>query len=114
MNHVEPVGGNMRLISMGTLHGILAELGIEPPLMHPEREAWAKPEWIVDRPFVPVQGESYELAYGNIPAGAGQRPVIKRIRADGPAPANWFDLDEGMPLDPGLHAYPVRGFRRIG
>ena len=97
---------------MGTLHGILAELGIEPPLMHPERESSAKPGWIIDQPFVPVQGLSYELAYGNISTGSKQ-PVIKKIRADGPAPADWFDLDEGMPLDPGLHACPIKGFRQI-
>ena len=49
---------------MATLHGILAELGIENPLMHPEPDASRASEWIVDRAFVPVEGKSYKLAYG--------------------------------------------------
>jgi hypothetical protein len=96
---------------MATLHGILAELGIENPAMHPEREAPHQSDWIVDEIFVPVEGKSYQVTYGKILYGGEFRPVVKRIRIDGPQPGDWFDLDEASPLDRELQAHAVKGFR---
>jgi hypothetical protein len=98
---------------MATLHGILAELGIENPDMHPEREIHPASQWVVEQDFTPITGKSYELAYGHIPFGSESQKVIKRVRIDGPTPADWFDLDAQKPLDPGLHGYPVQAFRLI-
>jgi hypothetical protein len=124
---------------MGTLHGVLAELGIEAPFMHTDRDASDRhgarqgqgrnaqdsgsgaselhTRWVVDQMFLPQQGRSYEVAYGAIPYGegdgAGTRHVIKRIRIDGPTAGDWHDLDAGRPLDPELHDYAVRAFRPL-
>ena len=98
---------------MATLHGILAELGIESPDMHPEREIPHEFPWVVDEEFVPIEGTSYEVAYGRIPVDGNQRHVLKKIRIDGPTPDRWFDLDEGEMLAAHLQELPVRGFRRI-
>lgn len=97
---------------MATLHGILAELGIEPPILHPEREV-RYAQWITNEKFIPVEGRSYELAFGKIRYAGEERHVIKRVRIDGPAPGNWFDLDEGRPLDSDLHAFMVKAFRPL-
>lgn len=97
---------------MATLHGILAELGIENPTMHSERQP-EEPQWIVDKEFVPEAGKSYELAFGRIPFDKEQGPVLKRVRIDGPAPNGWIDLDAQKPLDRELLAYPVRAFRQL-
>lgn len=123
---------------MANLHGLLAELGIEAPVMHPERaepvntqggngqaakdRAEARAAWIVDRPFEPVQGNSYEIAYGAIAYGSPEgvsdeterRTVIKKVRIDGLSVHEWHDLETGAPLEQALHAYPVRGFRELG
>ena len=96
---------------MDTLHGILAELGIAPPTLHPEREVHPEQHWIVDEPFEPVPGEAYELAYGKVLVDGGERHIIKRVRIDSVAPAAWLDLDTGALLDPELQALPVRGYR---
>jgi hypothetical protein len=98
---------------MATLHGILAELGIENPDMHPEREIHPASQWVVEQEFIPVIGKSYELAYGHILRGGVQQKVIKRVRIDGPTPVAWFDLDEQQALDPDLHGHPVQAFRLI-
>lgn len=118
---------------MATLHGVLAELGIEAPFMHPEREFHEgkaqrgaqgegadtqeiHSQWVVDQMFLPVEGRSYEIAYGAIPYGAESgktRHVIKRIRIDGPTADHWHDLDSGRPLDPELHEYAVRAYRPL-
>jgi hypothetical protein len=98
---------------MATLHGILAELGIENPAMHPEREAPHESEWVIDQLFFPVQGNSYQVTYGKIFFDGAYRHVLKNIRIDGPQPGDWFDLDENKPLDTELHAMAVKGFRPI-
>jgi hypothetical protein len=98
---------------MSTLNGLLAELGLSNPEMHPEREAPHESEWIVDQPFSPGEGLCYEIAYGKVNLHGRDMPVRVRIRADGSAPSQWFDLDEGRPLDPELQAYPVRAFRPL-
>ncbi|WP_147375670.1 hypothetical protein [Noviherbaspirillum cavernae] len=98
---------------MATLHGILAELGIENPDMHPEREMHHAAAWIVDRPFEPIEGESYELAYGKLLVDGGEGHVIKKVRIDGVAPQAWIDLDTGRALDSQLQMLPVRGFRLL-
>jgi len=103
---------------MATLHGVLAELGIEAPFMHPEREAHGAQEhgrsqWVVDQAFTPAAGRSYEIAYGAIPYGGENRPVVKRVRIDGQSPDSWFDLDAGKPLDSELQHYAVRGYRPL-
>jgi hypothetical protein len=98
---------------MATLHGILAELGIEQPAMHPEREASRQTSWITDEEFTPVEGKAYELAFGKIRHAGEERALIKRVRIDGPTRGQWFDLDEGRPLDSDLHAFNVRAFREL-
>ena len=98
---------------MATLHGILAELGIEPPAMHPERDASHHTDWITDEEFAPIEGKAYELAFGKILHAGEERPLIKRVRIDGPTRDNWFDLDAGRPLDSDLHAFNVRAFRKL-
>jgi hypothetical protein len=100
------------------MHGILAELGIEAPFMHPERQMHGAQEhgqsqWVVDQAFAPAVGRSYEIAYGAIPYGGQTRTVIKRIRVDGPSADDWIDLDTGQPLDRELQDYAVRGFRPL-
>lgn len=107
---------------MATLHGILAELGIEHPTMHPEREAHhevspdidAAGGWIVDEEFAPVVGRTYQLAFGRIPFGGEHKPVLKSVRIDGATPDQWFDIDEERRLDQALHAFPVKAYRQIG
>lgn len=100
---------------MATLHGILAELGIEKPAMHPEREIPGASRWILDQLFIPIQGKSYEITYGKVAIDDGApRHVIKKIRIDGPTASDWFDLGENKPLDKRLQALTVRGFRPIG
>jgi hypothetical protein len=98
---------------MSTLNGLLAELGLSTPEMHPEREAPHETEWIVDQPFVPEPGQCYEIAYGKVSFQGRDIHVRKRIRADGSTPSQWFDLDAGQPLDPELQTHPVRAFRPL-
>lgn len=98
---------------MATLHGILAELGIENPVMHPEREIHHASQWVVDEDFIPVIGKSYELAFGRIPFGGDDKHVIRRVRIDGMDAHDWFDLDRQQPMDDALRAYPVRAFRLL-
>jgi hypothetical protein len=98
---------------MATLHGILAELGIEPPAMHPERATARQSGWIVDEEFVPVEGKTYELAFGKIRHAGEEKHVIKRVRIDGPTRAQWFDLDEGRALDSDLHSFNIKAFRQL-
>jgi len=98
---------------MSILHGIFSELGIEPPVMHPEREPGHAPEWVIDARFHPVQGKSYELAFGKIIFAGKRQPVIRRVRIDGLTPDTWIDLDTHLPLDRDLQLSPVRGFREL-
>lgn len=98
---------------MSTLHGILAELGIDQPVMHPERPMPHPSAWMADEKFMPVEGKSYELAFGKIRYAGQERHVIKRVRIDGPESRNWFDIDEGRPLDSDLRAFMVKAFRQL-
>lgn len=100
---------------MANLHGILAELGLANPEMHPERDATHVNEndWVVDLPFTPEPGSCYELAYGLVPLHGRDVHARVRIRADGSSSAEWFDLDEGRPLAPELQARTVRAYRRL-
>jgi hypothetical protein len=98
---------------ISTLHGILAELGIEPPSMHPERDATHAPEWTVNEKFMPTPGKTYELAFGKIHFAGEHKHVIKRVRITGPTPDDWIDLDEAKPLDKALQAHEVKAFRPI-
>jgi len=98
---------------MATLHGILAELGIESPAMHPERTATGPSGWIIDEEFVPLEGKSYELAFGKIRYAGEDKHVIKRVRIDGPTRAQWIDLDEGRVLDSDLHSFNIKAFRQL-
>jgi hypothetical protein len=98
---------------MATLHGIFAELGIERPVMHPEREILHDTPWTVDQHFDPLEGESYELTYRDVPFGIGERRVIRKVRIDGPMPDAWFDLEAGTMLDRELQALPVREYRLL-
>lgn len=97
---------------MTNLHGLLAELGLANPEMHPEREASPDSDWIVDQSFMPEPGQCYEVAYGKL-ALAGGDYVRARIRADGSSPSQWFDLDQGRMIDPALQLQPVRAYRPI-
>lgn len=107
---------------MGTLHGILAELGIENPDMHPERTsggAGADPDkgqgyatrWVVDEDFIPQTGKTYEIAFGRVPFGGQERHVMRRVRVEHVSPSGWIDQETGNPLDPELAALPVKAFR---
>jgi len=102
---------------MANLHGLLAELGLANPEMHPERDPEQytahETEWVVDRAFTPEPGSSYELAYGLVSLHGRDVHARVRIRADGASPSQWFDLDEGRPLEPELQARPVRAYRPI-
>jgi hypothetical protein len=99
---------------MATLHGILAELGIEAPAMHPERATAHTSAWIVDEEFVPAEGKTYEIAFGKIRRAEEERHVIKRVRIDGPTRSQWLDLDAGRALDSDLHAFNIKAFRQLG
>jgi len=96
---------------MGTLHGILAELGIETPDMHPEREAATTSQWVVDEDFIPQAGKHYEIAFGRVPFGGQERHVIRRVYIDQLAPSGWIDQETGNPLDPQLATLPIKAFR---
>lgn len=98
---------------MASLHGILAELGIEAPFMHPEREVPHPDDWITSEHFAPVVGKTYEVAYGRLAIDERQAAVIRRIRVDGPAPQEWLDLDSMEPLPAQLQALPVKAYRRL-
>src|SRR3569623_805907 len=101
---------------MATLHGILAELGIEAPHMHAGDEQEEAGQWVIDRPFAPVEGRSYELAYGAVPYGdtdGDPRPLLTRVRIAGPHIDDWYDLEAGALLAPELRDYAVRGFREL-
>jgi hypothetical protein len=95
-----------------TLHGILAELGIARPEAHPEREPHAS-DWTVNEKFSPVQGKTYELAFGKIHYAGEEKHVIKRVRITGPTRNDWIDLDAAKPLDKALQAHEVKAFRPL-
>jgi len=95
---------------MDRLHGILAELGIAPPLLHPEREVRVDAQhWIVEEPFRPISGESYELAYGKSLDDSGdEHYIVKHVRIDD---ATWLDLDTGATLASEFQELPVLAYR---
>jgi hypothetical protein len=99
---------------MVSLHGILAELGLEPsarPAQHPDPALDG--QWTTEPRFDPIEGASYELAFTRIPVRDNARPVIKRVRIDGPSAEDWFDLEAQRPLDRALYAYTVKAYRRL-
>lgn len=98
---------------MATLHGILAELGIENPFMHPEREIPHEADWTTGANFSPEEGKSYEVVLAQAQPGEQYKHVLKRIRADGPTPGDWFDLDDQEMLDRELQASTVNAFRPL-
>lgn len=98
---------------MATLHGILTELGIENPVIHPDHEEGHQTGWIVDQTFEPVIGKTYQLAFGRVPFGREMRNVIRTVRIDGPEPEQWFDVDEGKRLEAGLNLLSIKAFRQI-
>lgn len=98
---------------MANLHGLLAELGLANPEMHPERDLSHESDWVVDQAFMPEPGQCYELAYGRVRLHGRDAYARVRIRADGILPSQWFDLDAGRALDPALQALPVRAYRPI-
>jgi|GEM_PF-1850163 len=97
---------------MMSLNGILAELGLARPLPRQGDDAPAG-DWITEQRFVPEDGACYELLFSRIPPRAGEPPVTKRVRADGPSAADWFDLEAQQPLDRKLYAYAVKAYRRL-
>jgi hypothetical protein len=99
---------------MATLHGILAELGIESPDLHPERALPHTPEWTGDKEFMPVEGRSYEVVFGEPHFNGQDKYVLKKVRIDGPTPGDWFDLEAAKPLDRDLQACTVKAYRAIG
>ena len=98
---------------MSTLNGLLAELGLASPEMHPEREAPHESDWIADQSFIPEPGQCYEVAFGKVLLQGQEVYGRARIRIDGHAPSQWFDIDTGKTLAAELQAYPVRAFRPI-
>ncbi|HEY0848220.1 MAG TPA: hypothetical protein VGE12_22825 [Noviherbaspirillum sp.] len=98
---------------MGTLHSIFVELGIENPVMHPDREPGHQTGWIVDEPFEPVVGKTYQIAFGRVPFGRELKNVMRTVRIDGAAPEQWFDVDEGRYLEQGINMLSIKAFRQI-
>lgn len=98
---------------MAILNGLLAELGLADPEMHPERETSSDAAWITDQPFNPEFGQCYEVAFGKVSVQGQEVYARSRIRIDGDRPAQWFDLDRNDKLDPELQSCPVRAFRPI-
>ncbi len=96
-----------------TLHGILVELGIEPPEPLETQEAPTERSWNVDEVFIPVPGLRYELVLGPLAAQVGEPPTRIQIRADGVQPMDWVDLETGKPLKAAQQAKPVRAFRLL-
>lgn len=95
---------------MATLHGILAELGIEYPSMHPEREV-PQTDWVFDEAFNPAQGSTYEVVFAKLNFDGQHRHVLKRIRVDGPARDQWIDLDHMEAIDDDLQESIVKAYR---
>ena len=98
---------------MSILNGLLAELGLADPEMHPEREAAHDTDWIIDRPFNPEPGQCYEVAFGKVVLQGREVYSRARIRIEGQMPSQWYDLDHDNWLAPELQSYPVRAFRPI-
>src|SRR3569623_1265502 len=93
---------------MATLHGILAELGIEAPHMHAGDEQEEAGQWVIDRPFAPVEGRTYDLAYGADPYGdtdGDPRPLLTRVPCDSRHFDFWFDWYPGALLAPASKSY---------
>jgi len=98
---------------MATRNSILADLGIEHGVLHPDREPGHETGWIVDERFEPEIGKTYQLAFGRVPFGRELRNVVRTVRIDGPAPEQWFDVEEGRRLEEGLNMHSIKAFRRI-
>lgn len=98
---------------MGTLHSILAELGIDNPVMHPEREPGHETGWIEDENFEPIIGRTYQIAFGRVPFGRELKNVMRTLRIDGPEPEQWFDVNEGKYLEKGLNLHSVKAYRQL-
>ena len=96
---------------MTTSRGILAKLGLENPPM----PAGLAPDahWTTEPRFSPVEGTCYELAFTHIPMREQMRPVIKRVRVEGPTIEDWVDLDTERPIERRLYAYAIKAYRRI-
>jgi hypothetical protein len=97
---------------MSILGGILAELGIEKPLTH-WKSNHRESKWHVGEKFIPVEGECYELVFGNEHSEAEDSYAVKRVKINGQEFGRWFDLDEEQPLDRKLRGYEVRAFRQL-
>ena len=98
---------------MNTLHSLLAELGIESPALHGQGDNPYVSQWVVDEPFIPELGHSYEITYGKVPLAGEERHVVKKVRIDGTDPGHWFDLDADAPLASHWQELPVKGFRPL-
>ncbi len=96
-----------------TLHGILVELGIEPPEPIEAQDTRPERSWNVDEVFIPVPERRYELVLGPLAAQAGEPPTRIQIRANGVQPVDWVDLETGEPLKAAQQARPVRAFRLL-
>lgn len=96
---------------MMSLNGILAELGLAHPTGQPDPTM--DREWTTEPRFHPEEGQCYELAFARIPQREGEPLVVKKVRADGPSAADWFDLDAQGPLDRRLYAYTVKAWRPL-
>jgi hypothetical protein len=70
--------------------------------------------WITGNTFPAIVGKSYEVSFGNQVTHQGRTGNwTAKIRIDGPGTAQWFDLDAGAPLDPGLARYTVAAYREL-
>ncbi|RZI44622.1 hypothetical protein EGT07_04200 [Herbaspirillum sp. HC18] len=98
---------------MGTFHSIFTELGIDNPVMHPDREPGYETGWMVDEAFEPIIGKTYQIAFGRLPFGREMRNVVRTVRIDGPEPEQWFDVDEGKRLEKGLNLNSIKAFRQL-
>jgi hypothetical protein len=68
---------------------------------------------ITGSPFIPIVGQTFEVAFGKITYQGKTDFWGARIRIDGLQPKDWYDIDAGGPLDPKLAAFVVQAYRQI-
>jgi hypothetical protein len=91
----------------------LTNLGLSSAGLVPLQRQTQEPKWITERAFVPEVGGSYEVSFGKIHYRGREGHVTAKLRINGLAPSDWFDIDEGAPLDSALAQCVVQAFRAI-
>lgn len=65
---------------------------------------------ISNEPFVPRIGRCYDVNFGRVTIGNQTGAWSARIKATGPHPSKWIDLDTGEVLDSELRTFVVQSF----